>query len=130
MRLTLNPDSDLAQRKVQAELDQLAAIKTSLADDEKLAIVEQAKNLAARQMEEDDPGLLPKVGLEDVPKTISEPTRIDSVLANDKRVSFYGQGTNGLCYQQVIMAIPQLEQELLDVLPLYTSCLTEFGVGG
>ena len=26
------------------------------------------------------------------------------------------------------MGIPQLEQELLDVLPLYTSCLTEFGV--
>ncbi len=128
VRLTLNPDSGLAQRKVQAELDQLAAIKKSLADDEKLAIVEQAKNLAARQMEEDDPGLLPKVGLEDVPKTISEPTRINSVLANDKRVSFYGQGTNGLCYQQVIMGIPQLEQELLDVLPLYTSCLTEFGV--
>ena len=130
VRLTLKPDPKLAKRKVQAELDQLAAIKSTLADEEKLAIITQAKRLAARQTEEDDPGLLPKVGLEDVPEIISEPERFDAVLSSSKApVSFYGQGTNGLCYQQVIMAIPQVDQELLDVLPLYTTCLTEFGVG-
>lgn len=130
VRLTLKPDPELAKRKVQAEIAQLAAIKSSLADEEKLAIVEQAKQLAARQNEEDDPGLLPKVGLEDVPESISEPERLDAVLKNSKApVSYYGQGTNGLCYQQVIMTIPQIDQELLDVLSLYTSCLTEFGVG-
>ena len=130
VRLTLRPDPELAKRKVQAELDKLAAIKSTLADDEKLAIVEQSKLLAARQMEEDDPGLLPKVGLEDVPDSISEPERFDTTLSNSNApVSFYGQGTNGLCYQQVVMSIPQIDQELLDVLPLYTTCLTEFGVG-
>jgi hypothetical protein len=130
VRLTLKPDPELAKRKVQAELDQLAAIKNSLADDEKLAIVEQAKLLAARQMEEDDPGLLPKVGLEDVPESISEPERFETVLSGSNApVSYYGQGTNGLCYQQVVMDIPQIDQELLDVLPLYTTCLPEFGVG-
>ena len=130
VRLTLKPDSELAKRKVQAELDQLTSIKSALNDDEKLAIITQAKQLAARQTEEDDPGLLPKVGLEDVPEFISEPERFDTVLSSSNAsASFYGQGTNGLCYQQVIMAIPQIDQELLDVLPLYTTCLTEFGVG-
>jgi presequence protease len=130
VRLTLKPDAELAQRKVQEEISRLAAIKSTLADDEKTAIVEQAKQLAARQMEEDDPGLLPKVGLEDVPESISEPERVDTQLPSSAApLSYYGQGTNGLCYQQVVMTIPQLEQELLDVLPLYTSCLTEFGVG-
>lgn len=130
VRLTLKPDPELATRKVQAEMDRLAAIKKSLGEDEKLAIVEQAKRLADRQMEEDDPGLLPKVGLEDVPDTISEPKRINSTLSSSNApVSFYGQGTNGLCYQQVVMAIPALEAELLEVLPLYSSCITEFGVG-
>jgi len=130
VRLTLKPDEDLAKRKVEAEIAQLAAIKNTLGNEEKLAIVEQAKQLAARQTEEDDPGLLPKVGLEDVPATISEPQRQDARLQNSAApVTYYGQGTNGLCYQQVVMAIPQLEQELLDVLPLYTTCLTEFGVG-
>ncbi len=130
VRLTLRPDPELAQRKVQAELDQLAQIKNAMADEEKLAIVEQTKQLAARQTEEDDPGLLPKVGLEDVPDLVSEPERVDAFLKGSKAaVSFYGQGTNGLCYQQVVMALPQLDQELLDVLSLYTSCLTELGVG-
>jgi len=130
VRLTLKPDPELAKRKVQAELDQLAAIKAALADDEKQAIITQAKQLAARQMEEDDPGLLPKVGLEDVPESISEPEYFASVLASSNApISYYGQGTNGLCYQQLVMAIPQIDQELLDVLPLYTTCLTEFGVG-
>ena len=130
VRLTLKPDPELAKRKVQAELDQLAAIKSTLDDDEKLAIITQAKLLAARQMEEDDPGLLPKVGLEDVPQSISEPIRFDTVLSSSNApVTYYGQGTNGLCYQQVIMSIPQVDQELLDVLSLYTTCLTEFGVG-
>ena len=130
IRLTLKPDPELAKRKLQAELDQLSAIKNSLADEEKLAIVEQSKVLAARQMEEDDPDLLPKIGLEDVPDSISEPEPFDTTLkSSNAPASFYGQGTNGLCYQQVVMGIPQIDQELLDILPLYTSCLTEFGVG-
>lgn len=130
VRLTLNPDTELANKKVQAEIDKLAAIKRSLSEDEKLAIVEQSKKLADRQMLEDDPGLLPKVGLEDVPETISEPKPIQLTLKDSESpVSFFGQGTNGLCYQQVVTKIPQLEPELLDVLPLYSSCLTEFGVG-
>ncbi|MEX0963055.1 MAG: insulinase family protein [Pseudohongiellaceae bacterium] len=130
VRLTMKPDTDLARNKVQAELDRLAAIKNSLSEAEKLAIVEQTKLLATRQMEEDDPGLLPKVGLQDVPETIFEPKRTNSILkSSNTAISFFGQGTNGLCYQQVVMEIPQLEPELLDVLPLYSSCLTEFGVG-
>ncbi len=130
VRLTLKPDPELSKRKIQEELDRLAAIKSSLSDDEKLAIVKQAKLLAARQMEEDDPGLLPKVGLQDVPEVMSEPKRHNSVLkSSNSPVSFYGQGTNGLIYQQVVMGIPELEQELLDVLPLFSTCLTEFGVG-
>ena len=117
--MTLKPDPELAKRKVQVELDQLAAIKSTLNDNEKLAIITQAKLLAARQMEEDDPDLLPKVGLEDVPQSISEPIRFDTVLnSSNIPVTYYGQGTNGLCYQQVVMSLPQVDQELLDVLSL------------
>ncbi len=127
--LTLKPDTELANRKIEAELNQLAAIKNSLSESETLAIIERAKQLSERQMVEDDPALLPKVGLEDVPEYISEPQKQSAILSNCKSgVSFYGQGTNGLCYQQIVMAIPALNQELLEILPLYTSCLTEFGI--
>lgn len=130
VRLTLKPDPELSRRKIQEELDRLAAIKQSLTAEKKRAIVDQTKQLAARQSVEDDPDVLPRVGLEDVPDSITEPERKDTALkSSHSPVSFYGQGTNGLCYQQVVLRIPELEQELLDVLPLYTSCLTEFGVG-
>lgn len=127
--LSLNPDLELANRKIAAEMQELAAIKNSLSDEEKQEIVIQSRELAQRQLEEDDPGILPKVDLSDVPETISEPDRLNSTLANSNiAMNFYGQGTNGLCYQQLIMDLPELDSELLDVLPLYTSCLTEFGV--
>ena len=128
--LTLNPDTEIANRKVQAESQQLALIKQSLSTKQKDEIIAQSKALAQRQSQDDDPTLLPKVGLDDVPEKLDEPERLDLVLPSaDRPVSFYAQGTNGLCYQQVIMQLPQLEPALLEILPLYASCLTEFGVG-
>ena len=127
--LTLNPDPQLANRKISNEMQRLAAIKASLSEEEKHQIIDQSRQLAQRQQDEDDPGLLPKVDLSDVPETLSEPERLNAKLPNSGfAVNFYGQGTNGLCYQQVIMDLPALDSELLDILPLYTSCLTEFGI--
>ncbi|PCJ28454.1 MAG: peptidase M16 [SAR86 cluster bacterium] len=127
--LTLNPDPQLATRKINAEIQKLAKIKSALSEDQKQEIINQSSKLAKRQEEDDDPGVLPKVGLEDVPEKITEPARVS--LKSPKiglPVTYYGQGTNGLCYQQIIMDLPQLDSELLDILPLYTSCLTELGV--
>lgn len=129
LTLTLSPDTELAAKKVAAEVKQLAAIKANLTKEESDAIVAQAKSLALRQSQEDDPGLLPKVGLEDVPKTISEPERADVKLANGSTLSKYAQGTNGIGYQQVVISLPQLNQDQIDTLPLYSSCLPEFGIG-
>ncbi len=127
--LTLKPDPELAKRKLEAELKQLADIKSALSEEDTRKIIERAKKLSERQLEEDDPGLLPKVDLDDVPETISEPEKQNFVLEKSKSpISFYGQGSNGLCYQQVIIAMPEVEEELLNILPLYASCLTELGI--
>jgi Zn-dependent M16 (insulinase) family peptidase len=128
--VTLQPDSEMSRRKIEAEKDKLARIKASLSADEQQHLVEQAAALSQRQAQEDDPGLLPKVGLDDVPEKIFEPERHDGkVPGTALRSSFYGQGTNGLSYQQVIYPLPALDDELLEVLPLYSSCVPEFGVG-
>jgi len=42
-------------------------MKARMSDADKQAVVEQAKALAERQAQEDDPSILPKVGLEDIP---------------------------------------------------------------
>lgn len=128
--VTLQPDAEMSRRKIEAEKDKLARIKAGLSTADQQHLLEQAAALSQRQAQEDDPGLLPKVGLEDVPEKISEPQRHDDkVPGTGLRSSFYGQGTNGLSYQQVIYPLPALDDELLEVLPLYSSCVPEFGVG-
>ncbi|MBL6744474.1 MAG: insulinase family protein [Pseudomonadales bacterium] len=128
--LTLKPDLHLADAEQEAEQTKLATIKASLSENDRNAIVEQALALADRQSQEDDPDLLPKVGLEDVPAEITEPPREDSHLGGaGPQVSFYEQGTNGLSYQQIVLPLPALSAAELEVLPLYTSCLAEFGLG-
>ena len=117
-----------SQNREQAEKDKLAAIKEKLTAQEKQQIIDQATSLEARQNEQDDPGVLPKVGLEDVPDEMSIPQG-QSKEVGKAHASIYEQGTNGLIYQQIIIELPELDDELIDALPFYTSCLTELGCG-
>lgn len=128
--LSLNPDPDLANRKAVAEARQLANLKQAMSKDDIKNIIAQSNALVKRQARKDDPEMLPKVTLADVPALILEPERRDLQLkSSPSPVAFYGQGTNGICYQQMVMDLPALNTELLNILPLYTSCLTELGVG-
>ena len=128
--LTLRPDEELAKKKVKAEKSTLNAIKKGLSEHQVSEILHQTKKLSDRQTQQDDPRVLPKVTLEDVPKHITEPPHATASLSSSGiRHTFFGQPTNGLTYQQVIMELPGLANELLDILPLYTSCLPEFGIG-
>lgn len=126
IRLVMQPDTSLSKAKEKAEADKLAQIKSKLSEAEKQAIVKQAAALQARQNEEDDISILPKVGLEDVPAKMKIPTGTTKNL-HEIQSSFYEQGTNGLIYQQVIIELPELEEELVNLLPVYTYCLTELG---
>jgi len=126
VRLTLRPDENLSQRKEQAEKMHLATIKSALSEDEKQTIVTQAKVLADRQMQEDDPGLLPKVDLEDVPAEIKIPDATQRKISGVNS-TIYEQGTNGLVYHEIICELPALTDEELKLLPYFSSCLTELG---
>ena len=128
--LTLRPDNELAKKKVEAEKSTLNEIKKQLSDHQVSEILHQTKELSNRQAQQDNPNVLPKVTLEDVPKHISEPTHETTSLSGSGIAhTFYGQPTNGLTYQQVIIELPELSNELLNILPLYTNCLPEFGIG-
>jgi len=77
---------------------------------------------------EEDLEILPKVGVEDIPTEIaySEPLNKE---AEPLPLTTYSAGTNGLAYQQIIMPMPAFSQEQMDLLPLYSTCVTEMGVG-
>ena len=129
VRLTLKPDTGLSQRERQAEAGRLADIKARLDAGARQRIREQAEALEARQMQQDDPEQLPKVTLEDVPLDLKIAVGETTELAGASAVR-YAQGTNGLVYAQVVGELPDLEEPLRDLLPLYTDFVTEVGVGG
>ncbi len=129
LTLTLRPDFELAKRKSEAERAKLDTIRGALSAQEEEQILSKSKALQARQSAEDDATLLPKVGIEDVPASLSEPHSKELTLSSGDLLNFYAQGTNGLAYQQVVFDLPALTTELIEILPLYTSCITELGVG-
>ena len=129
VRMTMTPDPGLNSRELRDEAERLATLKASLDDAAKARIVELAAALEKRQNQEDDPEILPRVTLADVPADL----RIVEGAARQVAglpVSWYAQGTNGMVYQQLVVDLPQFEDELLDLLPLYTLSLTECGYNG
>lgn len=129
VRLTFVPDAELNQQRIEQERTELAAIKAALSEQDKQQIIAQAQALAARQEHQDNPDVLPKVGLSDIPADLKIPTERTCTLAGYPS-TWYAQGTNGLVYQQLVTDLPHLSAELLDVLPVFNVCLTEVGSGG
>jgi hypothetical protein len=128
VRLTMAPDRELSGRRAAALNKKLQERKKQLDDDEKKRIVARAAALKARQEQEEDPELLPKAGLEDVPddRAIPEGTLHQ---VGDLPLAWYSQGTNGIVYQQLAIDLPPMPEELIDVLGLYCDCITEVGCG-
>ncbi|MBF0153106.1 MAG: insulinase family protein [Magnetococcales bacterium] len=129
VRLVLKPDPQLAETRKAKESARLAAIKQCLTPEQLQEVVTGAADLRARQEREDDPEVLPKVGLADVPADIPIPRGNATEVAGLK-TTIYDRPTNGLIYQQVVLDLPQLNADLVDILPLYAACVSEVGSGG
>ncbi len=128
--LTFKPDDGLDDRKANAEKEKLESIKAALSPKEIDDIVEQGTALQKRQLTKDDESILPKVTMEDVADNLVVPVGEAITLSQEQELTSYKQGTNGLTYHQVLMALPQLDEEELLLLPLVTGYLSELGVNG
>ncbi len=129
VRLTMAPDPGLSDRKREQERVRLNALNAELDETHRQAIIERARALAERQMREDDPEILPRVGLEDVPTDRAIAQGETSLLAG-MEASWFAAATNGMVYQQIVVDIPELDEELIDTLPLYCECIGEVGSAG
>jgi Zn-dependent M16 (insulinase) family peptidase len=129
VRLTMKPDTGLSKRKEEAERERLAKMKAAMSDEDKARVIRRAAELEQRQQQVDDPEILPKVGLDDVPPEIRIPPALSRNIC-DTDSKLYAQGTNGLVYHETVFDLPALDSAQLDVLPLFSNCLTELGVGG
>jgi Zn-dependent M16 (insulinase) family peptidase len=126
--LVMTPDTGLSTRRTAQEEARLAGIKAGMDEQQRAAVVQLATDLVERQAQVDDESILPKVEISDVPASLPELTCTRS-NANVIPVTSYGQGTNGIVYQQIVTPLPPMLDEHLQLLPLYTSTLTELGLG-
>ncbi|MEY4515915.1 MAG: hypothetical protein RL180_261 [Pseudomonadota bacterium] len=131
VRLTLSPDAEQTARMAAAEQARLDAIAAQLDPAQCAHLNVQAQALADRQATVDDINLLPKVGLADVPATLHvvQGETVSLTLGDQTAPLYrYAAGTNGLYYQQVLIAVPPalLNTPLLSI---YTSLLGELGAG-
>lgn len=127
--LTLAPDTQISERRNLAERARLAMMKQSLNDEQARDIVERTQALAERQTQEDDPEMLPKVTLDDVPADLHIPTSNKTTISGAP-ATLFAQGTNGIVYQHVVLQLPHMDEELQNLLPLYTNFVGELGSGG
>lgn len=128
VRLTLRPDNQLGKRRTEAEQARLAAIKAALDESQRQQVIDTASALNERQQQVDDESILPSVGLADVPADMYIPTAQVSAMPAGE-LSWYGQGTNGLVYQQVIIDLPALNERQRQLLPLVGLTMSELGCG-
>lgn len=128
VRLVLSPDTSLSERMQQDEKLRLEATQGLLSDSDKQAIVALAKALDERQAQEDDPNILPKVGLEDIPADLPHFVG-KSTYVHHLKTTLANAPTNGLVYQQIIAGLPQLNNDQLDLLPVLSGIWSEVGVG-
>ncbi len=129
VRLVMEPDTDLADKEEQSEALRLKALEKELSESDRNRIAELAVALEERQSSEDDVEILPRVTLDDVPAEIKMPVGKSDKVGQIPAV-WYASGTNGMVYQQLVAQLPALDDDLIDVLPLYTLCLAEVGSGG
>lgn len=126
--LTLAPDTALTQAREKSEQDRLENLARSLDDAGRAEILDLAEKLRERQGLEDDPDILPKVTLADIPAIVTEPAPEVSNEGN-REVWNYNTGTNGLVYQQWVKPLPQFDEAEMSQLPLMTGLMGELGCG-
>ena len=129
VRFTLKPDNQLNDEVLRLERQQLDALLQAMSDDDKQAVIDQAEALRQRQAQNDDPGILPQVTLQDVRPEIQQPQATANHTAA-LPVCEYQAGTNGILYQQLLLDLPALNAEQLTWLPFFSHAWTEVGVTG
>ncbi len=125
VRLTLKADPEFSARAEREEKTRLGRIANELSAEQAEAIRSLNEKLEAHQQTEPDIDSLPKVTLDDIPKTLKDRTP----RVQRPGVTGYGEGTNGLAYLSWVRPVQGMDETALRWLPIYSSLLSEVGQG-
>ncbi|MBB6014821.1 insulinase family protein [Deinococcus radiopugnans] len=127
--LELAPDPELVTRMEAQERELVQSLSADFTDEDRQRIVAESLRLKELQAQENDPSVLPTLALSDVPASIP-PVPYTTEEAGRALVARVPQPTGGLTYLDVQVRLPELPDDLLEVLPLYTSAVTKSGAAG
>ncbi|PLX93863.1 MAG: peptidase M16 [Desulfuromonas sp.] len=128
VNLCLHPDPALGKKMEQQEQQRLEQIQSTLTDEQKQQLIDQASMLQQAQEEAEDLSCLPTLELSDIDPQEPE-VKSEQLSLGDHKVMFYPQPTNGLAYFNLYFPINDLAAELRPYLPLFCGLLTQVGAG-
>ncbi len=128
MRIVMRPDPFLGEKEAEEEKAQLAAIKASLSPEQAQDIVKQAAQLSVfqKQQEEEDVEVLPKVSLQDIPLSAKNYVLVKEQVGN-LTVFHHNVFTNDIVYADVVFDLPDLTENDLTYLRLFSIVMTQVG---
>jgi Zn-dependent M16 (insulinase) family peptidase len=131
VRLVMIPDKELTAKDLEEEKENLGSIFAKLTEKDIESLISQAKRLNEfqKKQEHEDKEILPQVTLEDVPKFSR-----DFLLTKEKigslQVYHHNCFTNQILYADLIFNLPEISNEDLPLVRLFTYLLTQLGAGG
>jgi len=128
VRIVMKPDPQQGEKEEQREKSRLSAIKESLSTDQIEALVKKAAELAdfQRKQGEENVEILPKVAVNDIPLATKEYPLIQE---NVGKLTVFHQNifTNDIVYADLVFPLPDLKEEDLPYLRLFTLVLSQVG---
>lgn len=130
IRHVMEPDPDIHARE-EKEIEHILAEKSrTLTKKEREDLLQEMKNFTLYQnQKQNNTDCLPKLSITDIPKNVQyyplERSYIDQLT-----IYYHPCHTNKIVYAALSFDIPQIEDDYLQYLYLFGSCLTEVGVGG
>ncbi|MFP3980709.1 MAG: insulinase family protein [Desulfobacterales bacterium] len=125
VRMVLEPDTKLYEKRQQHENETLAAMESRLSREELDQLREDAEALLQLQDAQEDLSCLPKLEKEDIPPDI----RV--MHASDRRdqisTDLYDQPTAGILYYTAAFGIQSVDPDLIPMIPLFCYAMTQCG---
>ncbi|NNL99628.1 MAG: peptidase M16, partial [Gammaproteobacteria bacterium] len=128
LSVTMTPDAGLAEAQRSAEREQLAELRKQFDAATLDEIRRRAADLVARQIQQDDPEVLPSLTLADVPAAMDFAAS-EAFTAGPYSGRQADCAANGIINAQLWYPLPALDQRTLQLLPLLADYAAELGSG-
>lgn len=127
--LTLYPDETLEQRENDQTSNHLKSIAEKLSSVEKKTIIDESISLKTSQETIEDISCLPTLTLADIPEKEAQTVYRQTSLEG-RPVFHFPQPTNGIGYFTAHFPTASIPSELMRLIPLYCSVITQMGAAG